>query len=62
MTMDWHFLGKVGSLIIKKQPNFYAINFGFGKLTPLFKSYLNLKWKDRANTIIDLNKNIIINF
>src|SRR5690606_8315144 len=34
----WAFLGDVGSLIIKKQPNFDARNFGFEKLTPLFKS------------------------
>ena len=34
----WAFLGDVGSLIIKKQPNFDPRNFGFEKLTPLFKS------------------------
>ena len=34
----WAFLGDVGSLILKKQPNFDARNFGFEKLTPLFKS------------------------
>jgi len=34
----WAFLGDVGSLIIKKQPNFDSRNFGFEKLTPLFKS------------------------
>jgi len=34
----WAFLGDVGSLILKKQPNFDSRNFGFDKLTPLFKS------------------------
>ena len=34
----WAFLGDVGSLILKKQPNFDSRNFGFVKLTPLFKS------------------------
>ncbi len=34
----WAFLGDVGSLILKKQPNFDARNFGFEKLTPLFNS------------------------
>ena len=34
----WAFLGDVGSLIQKKQPNFDPRNFGFQKLTPLIKS------------------------
>ena len=34
----WAFLGDVGSLIQKKQPNFDSRNFGFQKLTPLIKS------------------------
>ncbi|MGV8947395.1 MAG: NYN domain-containing protein [Lutibacter sp.] len=34
----WAFLGDVGSLILKKQANFDSRNFGFEKLTPLFKS------------------------
>ena len=34
----WAFLGDVGSLIQKKQPNFDARNYGFDKLTPLIKS------------------------
>ncbi|WP_372795429.1 NYN domain-containing protein, partial [Lutibacter sp.] len=34
----WAFMGDVGSLLLKKQPNFDARNFGFQKLTPLFKS------------------------
>lgn len=34
----WAFLGDVGSLLQKKQPNFDSRNFGFQKLTPLIKS------------------------
>lgn len=34
----WAFLGDVGGLLQKKQPNFDARNFGFLKLTPLIKS------------------------
>jgi len=38
----WAFLGDVGSLILKKQPNFDSRNFGYAKLTPLFKSLSQL--------------------
>ena len=31
----WAFMGDVGSLLQKKQPNFDARNYGFQKLTPL---------------------------
>jgi uncharacterized LabA/DUF88 family protein len=34
----WAFLGDVGGLLQKKQPNFDSRNFGFAKLTPLIKS------------------------
>jgi Fe-S-cluster formation regulator IscX/YfhJ len=34
----WAFLGDVGNLILKKQPDFDPRNFGFAKLTPLIKS------------------------
>ena len=34
----WAFLGDVGGLLVKKQPNFDSRNFGFDKLTPLIKS------------------------
>jgi uncharacterized LabA/DUF88 family protein/Fe-S-cluster formation regulator IscX/YfhJ len=34
----WAFLGEVGNLLLKKQPNFDPRNFGFPKLTPLIKS------------------------
>jgi uncharacterized LabA/DUF88 family protein len=35
----WAFLGDVGNLILKKQPDFDPRNFGFPKLTPLIKSF-----------------------
>jgi hypothetical protein len=34
----WAFLGDVGNLILKKQPDFDPRNYGFNKLTPLIKS------------------------
>lgn len=34
----WAFLGEVGNLLLKKQPNFDPRNYGFQKLTPLIKS------------------------
>lgn len=34
----WAFLGDVGSLLQKKQPNFDSRNYGFQKLTPLIQS------------------------
>jgi len=46
----WAFLGDVGSLILKKQPNFDSRNFGFQKLTPLFKSLPQFKLEQRDNS------------
>lgn len=34
----WAFLGEVGNLLLKKQPNFDPRNYGFLKLTPLIRS------------------------
>jgi len=34
----WAFLGDVGTLLIKKKPDFDPRNYGFDKLTPLIKS------------------------
>ncbi len=34
----WAFLGDVGSMVIKKKPDFDPRNFGFSKLTPMLKS------------------------
>jgi uncharacterized LabA/DUF88 family protein len=48
----WAFLGDVGSLILKKRPNFDPRNFGFEKLTPLFKSTgkFEIEQRDKTNT------------
>lgn len=35
----WAFLGDVGNLILKKQPDFDPRNYGFTKLTPMIKSF-----------------------
>ncbi|WP_299252073.1 NYN domain-containing protein [uncultured Aquimarina sp.] len=43
----WAFMGDVGSLILKKQPNFDSRNFGFEKLTPLFKSLKEFEIEQR---------------
>lgn len=50
----WAFLGEVGNLILKKQPNFDPRNYGYLKLTPLIRS-LN-KFEIDARTTE--NKNI----
>lgn len=46
----WAFLGDVGNLIQKKQPNFDSRNYGFQKLTPLIKSIKNFEIEQRENT------------
>lgn len=46
----WAFMGDVGSLILKKQPNFDARNFGFEKLTQLFKSLNKFEIEERDKT------------
>ena len=46
----WAFMGDVGSLILKKQPNFDARNFGFQKLTPLFKSLSEFEIDQKEST------------
>ncbi len=45
----WAFLGDVGSLIQKKQPNFDSRNYGFEKLTPLIKSIGSFEIEQRDN-------------
>ena len=45
----WAFLGDVGSLIEKKQPNFDSRNYGFEKLTPLIKSIGSFEIEHREN-------------
>jgi len=46
----WAFLGDVGNLIQKKQPNFDARNYGFQKLTPLIKSISDFEIEKRENS------------
>lgn len=46
----WAFLGDVGSLLQKKQPNFDSRNFGFQKLTPLIKSIKNFEIEQRETS------------
>jgi len=43
----WAFLGDVGSLLQKKQPNFDPRNYGFQKLTPLIKSTKQFRIEQR---------------
>jgi hypothetical protein len=38
----WAFLGDVGSLIVKKKPEFDPRNYGFNKLTPMLKSLTDI--------------------
>jgi uncharacterized LabA/DUF88 family protein len=45
----WTFLGDVGNLLQKKQPNFDSRNYGFQKLTPLIKSIKKFEIEQREN-------------
>ena len=45
----WAFLGDVGSLLLKKQPNFDSRNYGFEKLTPLIRSTESFEVELREN-------------
>ena len=45
----WAFLGDVGSLLLKKRPNFDSRNYGFQKLTPLIKSIGKFEIEQREN-------------
>ncbi|MCB9249973.1 MAG: NYN domain-containing protein [Ignavibacteriales bacterium] len=46
----WAFLGDVGNLLQKKQPNFDSRNYGYQKLTPLIKSIKSFEIEQRENT------------
>ncbi|NHF57985.1 NYN domain-containing protein [Flavobacteriaceae bacterium TP-CH-4] len=46
----WAFLGDVGSLLQKKQPNFDSRNYGFQKLTPLISSIPNFEVERREDS------------
>ncbi|WP_020531482.1 NYN domain-containing protein [Flexithrix dorotheae] len=45
----WAYLGDVGNLLQKKQPNFDSRNYGFQKLTPLIKSIKNFEIEQRES-------------
>ncbi len=45
----WAFLGDVGNLLQKKQPNFDSRNYGFQKLTPLIKSIKKFEVEQRES-------------
>lgn len=45
----WAFLGDVGSLLQKKQPNFDSRNYGFQKLTPMISSINKFEIESREN-------------
>ncbi len=46
----WAFLGDVGNLLQKKQPNFDSRNYGFQKLTPLIKSIKKFEIEQRESS------------
>ncbi len=46
----WAFLGDVGGLLQKKQPNFDSRNYGFKKLTPLINSISAFEIERREDT------------
>ena len=46
----WAFLGDVGSLLMKKQPNFDSRNYVFEKLTPLINSTNKFEIEQRENS------------
>jgi len=47
----WAFLGELGNLIIKKQPDFDPRSFGFRSLTPLMKSMDELEIDARETNV-----------
>ena len=51
----WAFLGELGNLILKKQPDFDPRNFGFKKLLPMIKSFPQFVIDERETG----NKNVI---
>ncbi len=46
----WAFLGDVGNLIMKKQPDFDPRNFGFLKLTPLIRAVEGIEIDERETS------------
>ncbi|MDA9775950.1 NYN domain-containing protein [Flavobacteriales bacterium] len=55
----WAFLGDVGNLLQKKQPNFDPRNYGFPKLTPLIKSISNFEIDHRETSKANRNIKLI---
>lgn len=45
----WAFMGDVGSLLQKKQPNFDSRNYGFQKLTPMINSISKFEIESRES-------------
>jgi hypothetical protein len=45
----WAFLGEIGTLLLKKQPNFDPRNYGFKKLVSLMKSIGDLEIDERMS-------------
>jgi len=44
----WAFLGDLGNLLLKKQPDFDSRNYGFKKLLPLIKSLNQFEINERG--------------
>ena len=49
----WVFLGNLGILLIKKQPDFDSRNYGYKKLTYLIKSMPELELQERKGKDTD---------
>ncbi|MEM7367236.1 MAG: NYN domain-containing protein [Bacteroidota bacterium] len=45
----WAYLGDVGNLLLKKQPNFDPRNFGYQKLTPMIRSIKKFEVEERPS-------------
>lgn len=45
----WAFLGNLGNLLLKKQPDFDSRNYGYGKLYPLIKSLGKFEFDERRS-------------
>lgn len=45
----WAFLGDVGSMLLKRQPNFDSRNYGFQKLTPLIQATGQFEIEERLH-------------
>ncbi len=49
MKAAGHFLGELGTLILKKQPNFDPRNYGFKKMLHLMKSIEDIEIDERLS-------------